>query len=142
MKKYTAFSSLFLVVGIILSPEVIYSQGYDQLKTQLMFENYYGTKMRSAKQTNEAAGSETLIDDWHPLEVTFANGTAYFDQGKINLSSITAEVIYKEKEMFIGPQNIKLLTLPHLINKRWFLNFKYLYNDVSLEGFVEVYETV
>ncbi|MDL5049318.1 hypothetical protein QQ054_25210 [Oscillatoria amoena NRMC-F 0135] len=119
--------------------QMAFAQGYDQLKTQLMFENFYGSKMRSSARTiNEVGGSETLLDDWHPIEIVFANGSTRFEQGKINLFNATAEVIYKDQEMFIATQHLKRINLPHL-NRSLIPADNYEFKGVSLNGFVEVF---
>jgi hypothetical protein len=132
-------SGLILVLIVFLSSNIVYAQGNDALRAQLQFENFYGAKYRSSSTESKFVGSECLIDDWLPVEITFANGSAQFDQGKLNLVNSAAEVIYKEREMFISPGNYKVIKL--LNQNRWFVpGSKYYYKDVSLLGLVEIYE--
>ncbi len=132
-------SGLILIIVVSQFSNHVYSQGNDALRAQLQFENFYGAKYRSSSTESKFVGSECLIDDWLPVEITFANGSAQFDQGKLNLVNSAAEVIYKEREMFISPGNFKLIKL--LNQDRWFVpGSKYYYKDVSLLGLVEIYE--
>lgn len=132
-------SGLILVIVVLLASNISYSQANDALRVQLQFENFYGAKYRSSSTESKFVGSECLIDDWLPVEITFANGSAQFDQGKLNLVNSSAEVIYKEREMFISPGNFKLIKL--LNQDRWFVpGSKYYYKDISLQGLVEIYE--
>jgi len=132
-------SGLILIIVVSQFSNPVYSQGNDALRAQLQFENFYGAKYRSSSTESKFVGSECLIDDWLPVEITFANGSAQFDQGKLNLVNSAAEVIYKEREMFISPGNFKLIKLVN--QDRWFVpGSKYYYKDVSLLGLVEIYE--
>lgn len=139
MKKKVVYFLLASAFITFLPEHVTFAQGYDQLKTQLMFENFYGSKMRSSPNTiNGVGGSETLFDDWHPVEIIFSNGTTRFEQAKVNLFNTTTEVVYKGQEMFIASQHLKRVNLPHL--NRWLLPaINYEYNGVALEGFVEIF---
>jgi hypothetical protein len=128
-----------LLVSLICYALNSYSQSYDQLKVQLQFENYYGSKLRNTKLFDGVTGSQCLFDDWLPIEVTIGESTVKFDQGKLNLANSTAEVMYKEREMFISPEHFSLIKLTS--QGRWFLPApKYKYDEIALKGLLEVFE--
>lgn len=126
------------ILALTLGTTSLFGQSYDQLKMQLQFENYYGTRMKSKNFSDNISGPQYLFEAWLPAEITFAEGTARFDQCKINLVNSGAEVVYKEKEMFISPTNFKSLRL--LNQSGLFMpGNKYFYKDVALDGIVEVF---
>lgn len=115
------------------------AQTYDQLKVQLQFENFYGSKYRSTIRSEEITGSEFLFDDWLPAEITLPNGTVAFDQAKINLYLSAAEVIYKDQEKLISTEHLKLVAIPGV--NRWFVpGSKHQYKGISMLGFLELFE--
>jgi hypothetical protein len=123
-----------LIAAILFVTVYANSQSYDQLKTQLQFEDYYGTRLRSTKPGSLLSGSECLLDEWLPVEITLPTGIVTFDRGRLNLVSATAEVIYKNREMFISSENFKSIKM--LNPDRFFLpGPKY-----SKEGLLEVFE--
>lgn len=135
--------SMNVKVWLILSTSClacyVNAQTYDQLKVQLQFENYYGSKLRSTELLGEITGSECLNDNWLPIEVMIGESLVKFDQGKLNLANSTAEVIYRDREMFISPEHLSLIKIPS--QNRWFLPaYKFQYNDVALKGLLEVFD--
>ncbi len=131
--------AILVFVSLVVFPFSAFSQGYDQLKTQLQFENFYGAKARAPRSAANVTGSEYLAEAWIPMEITFASGTAQFNQGKLNLLNSSAEVMYKEKEMFISPDNFKTIKL--LNQERWFLPAtKFYYKDMAMQGMFETFE--
>lgn len=128
-----------LIFVLSISSSRVYSQSNEMMRTQLQFENFYGAKARSGNSTNRISGSECLIDDWLPVEITFSNGTTQFNQGKLNLVNASAEVIYKEREMYISSEHIKSIKL--ITQERWFVpGPKFYYKDMALQGLMEMYE--
>jgi len=130
----------FLLFVLFTTINFSFSQTADQLKTQLMFENVYGSKARSSASGAPIIGSEFLVEDWSPMEITLSTGVVEFQNGKLNLFSSNAEVIYNEREMTISPSHIKIISLSS--EKRWFVpGTKYYYKDISVKGFLEVFST-
>lgn len=137
MKKKSLLFLPSLIVVVFCAFETD-AQSYDQLKVQLQFENYYGTRLKS-NSVSEISGSQYLFEDWLPMQITFAEGSTQFDQGKLDLSSSGVEVVYKGKEMFISPTNFKLVKL--MGRNSWFVpGNKYFYKDVALTGIVELFK--
>lgn len=136
----TKFRGFWLIVVVVTfqSPISLLAQSYDQLKMQLQFENYYGTRMKSNPKNDNFSGSEYLFEEWVPIEVTFEQGSAKFDQGKLNLLNSGVEVVYKGKEMFISPTNFHSVKLLNQ-NRKFVPGNKYFYNDLVLVGMVEVF---
>lgn len=133
-KSFFKLTTLVLVFGTTK----LFGQSYDQLKMQLQFENYYGTRMKSNGVSDNISGPQYLFETWLPAEITFADGSAQFDQCKLNLLNSGAEVVYKEKEMFISPTNFKSLKL--LNQGGLFMpGNKYFYKEVALAGIVEIF---
>jgi predicted TIM-barrel fold metal-dependent hydrolase len=137
MQKFVNF---LLYAGILSSISIAgYTQTYDQLKVQLQFENFYGSKFRSTIMSEEVTGSEFLLDDWLPVEVNLPNGSVSFEKGKVNLYTSTIEVVYKQQEKFISPEHLKLVSLP--TTGRWFIpGSKHQFKGISMLGFLEVFE--
>jgi len=133
-QSFLKLTTLVLVFGTT----ELFGQSYDQLKMQLQFENYYGTRMKSNGVNDNISGPQYLFETWLPVEITFAGGSAQFDQCKLNLLNSGAEVVYKEKEMFVSPTNFKSVKL--LNQERWFTpGNKYFYKEVALSGIVELF---
>lgn len=134
IQSFLKLTTLLFAFGTI----ELLGQSYDQLRMQLQFENYYGTRMKSNGASDNVLGPQHLFEVWLPVEITFAEGSAQFDQCKLNLLNSGAEVVYKEKEMFISPTNFKTIRL--LNQERWFTpGNKYFYKEVALSGIVEVF---
>jgi hypothetical protein len=130
---------MYLIFVLSISSIQVFAQSSEAMRTQLQFENFYGAKSRTGNSTNRISGSECLIDDWLPVEITFPNGTTQFNQGKLNLVNASAEVIYKEREMYISSEHIKSIKLT--TQERWFVpGPKFYYKDVALQGLMEIYE--
>lgn len=138
MTKFIGFW-LFVLVITLSGPISLLAQSYDQLKMQLQFENYYGTRLKSNPKNDNFSGSEYLFEEWVPIEITFDQGSAQFDQGKLNLLNSGVEVVYKGKEMFISPTNFHSVKLINH-NRKFVPGNKYFYNDLVLVGMVEVFE--
>ena len=136
LRKIRYVISLFMFLGQAFSG---ISQSYDQLKTQLQFENYYGTRLRSTAPNTGISGSECLTDDWLPIEITLPGGTIQFEKGRLNLLNSCVEVIYKDNEMFISPEHFTTLKISN--QNRWFVSgTKYYYKDISLDGLLEIFQ--
>ncbi len=125
-------------VGLILCSSQSFSQGYDQLKTQLQFESYYGSVLRSSVERRTTVGPIFLFDDWFPVEIELPNGTVSFDQGKINIQNSSVEVMYKDEEKVIFADNIKNVTITSM-KKKYIPATKFKYNDIVMQGVMEVY---
>jgi hypothetical protein len=141
MDKYLnrQFVPYIAVLSFAILSTQSFSQTYDQLKVQLQFENYYGSKFRSTVMTEELTGSEFLFDEWLPMVINLPNGSVNFERGKINLYTSSTEVIFKDQEKYIAPEHLKLVSLPTL--GRWFIpGSRHQFKGISMLGFIEIFE--
>lgn len=115
-----------------------FAQTYEQANMQLQFFNHFGKAYAKGYSGPSHLGSESLYDEWMPMDISFKDTTVRFDAVKLNLLNSTLDVLYKGEEKTIANIHFDYAATTDANQPRKFYPAnKIYYNNKPLEGFVE-----